>query len=213
MIQAILIWFGFLVFVAPKDPAPSVLNNKTDARNLECERLSASEAARQHPGEVAPVGPRGDYYSRSALVCKERFLRLGLRSNQDEAILSTLDARTAELALAADALSPDLTNRTWLVETYYPSTQVAAKISFATKNALIDQGLRVSDRTPILAAGDVQVITRMAPDAAYPAACRRYFDNGSLGTDDVLLGVVSRDPRATVLNAGLCTAGQWQWLR
>ncbi len=213
MTQALLLWFGFLIFVAPKDPAPGVLNNKTEALNLECERLNASEAARQHPGEVAPTGPRGDYYSRSALACAERFVRYGLRSAQDEAILTTLQARTTELALAADALSPRLTDRTWLVETYYPSTQVAAKISFATKNALVDQGLRVSDRTPLLVAADLQVITRMAPDAAYPAACRRYFDNGSLGPEDVLLGVVSRDRRATVLNAGLCSGGQWTWLR
>jgi hypothetical protein len=213
MAELILIWVAFLVFVAPKDPAPGLLHSKTATRNLECERLSVEEAARAHPGEVAAPGPRGDLYPRSALVCTGRFMRLGLRSNKDEAILSALDQRTRELALAADSLRPNLEGSTWLVEAYYPGNQMASKIAFATKNALVAQGLRVSDRTPILAVGDIQVITRMAPDDAYPAACRRYFDNGSLGPDDVLLGVISRDRRETVLHAGICTRGQWTWLR
>ncbi len=213
MQQAILIWFAFLIFVSPKDPAPGVLHSKSSTRNMECERMSAEAASRKYPGEVARPGPRGDLYPRSALVCTERFMRLGLRSDKDEAILSTLDQRSTELALAAGSLRPDLDGSTWLVEAYYPGNQVASKISFATKNALVAQGLRVSDRTPLLGAGDIQVITRMAPSAAYPAACQRYFENGSLGQDEVLLGVVSRDPRETILHAGLCTNGQWTWLR
>ncbi len=213
MQELLLIWFAFLVFVAPRDPAPGALHTLSSTRTLECERLSVEEASRLHPGEVAAPAPRGDYYPRSALVCTEQFMRPGLRSDKDEAILSTLDQRSTELALVAEALRPELEGSTWLVETYYPGNQVASKISFATKNALVAEGLRVSDRTPILAAGDVQVLSRMAPDAAYPAACRRYFDNGSLGPDDVLLGVVSRDRRETVLHAGICAGGQWTWLR
>ncbi len=213
MIEAIILWLGLLVFVSPKDPAPGLLHSKNEARNLECERLSVEEASRAHPGDVAPPGPRGDYYARSALVCTERLVRPGLRDARDEAILSTLDARSSELAAAADALRPELQGATWLVETYYPDPQVAAKIGFATKNALVFQGLRVSDRTPLLGAGDVQVITRMTPSDAYAAACRRYADNGSLGPDDVLLGVVSLDPRETALHAGLCQQGTWTWLR
>lgn len=213
MTQAILLWLAFLVFVAPDDPAPSVLNTKASTRTLECERLGVDEASRAYPGEVAAPGPRGDYFPRTALVCHERFMRQGLRSDKDEAVLSELDARTTQLAYAADALRPDLKGSTWLVETYYPSAQVSAKLAFATKNALVAQGLRVSDRTPTLAAGDVQVITRLDPDDAYPAACQRYFANGSLGPDDALLGVLTRDPRETVLHAGVCAGGQWTWIR
>ena len=61
---------------------------------------------------------------------------------------------------------------------------------------------------------DVQrVITRMAPDQAYPTACRRWFDTGSLDDGDALLAVVTRDPRETDLHAGLCASGTWTWLR
>ena len=39
----------------------------------------------------------------------------------------------------------------------------------------------------MLGAGDVDVITRMAPEQAHEAACTRYFDSGSLRPDEVLL--------------------------
>ncbi len=213
MMQAIAIWLGFLVFIAPHDPAPSVLNSKDESASLECERKDVFEASRDHPGEVRAPGPRGDLYLRTALVCTERYMRLGLRSARDEAILTTLDARAGELASAADDLRPDLRDSTWLVETHYPSAQVSAKIAFAAKNALSGRGLRVSDRRPLLAAGDVEVLTRLHPDQAYAAACQRYHDNGSLRPGDALLGVIQRDKRATILHAGVCVDGVWQWLR
>ena len=113
----------------------------------------------------------------------------------------------------AAAQRPDLDARTWLVEAHYPSASVASKISFATKNALVELGLSVSDRMATLAAGDVDVIVRMSPEDAYPAACRRYFASGSLGADDALLSVILRDTQATILHAGLCEQGQWTWLK
>jgi hypothetical protein len=53
----------------------------------------------------------------------------------------------------------------------------------------------------------------MPPSEAYPTACRRYTDNGSLGAADVLLAVVLLDRQETALHAGLCAAGSWTWLR
>ncbi len=202
-----------LPFVIPNDPAPSLTRSKTSSRHLECERMSAETASQQHPGRIVTSGARGDYVERSAVVCRERLVRQGLRADRDEAILSTLDAKASAIAIAAEALRPDLAEKTWLVEAYYPSAPASAKIAFATKNALMEQGLRVSDRAPMLAAGDVGRITHMAPAEAYPAACARYAETGSLGEDDALLAVVSRDRRETILHAGLCTQGQWVWLK
>lgn len=204
---------ALLPFVVPTDPAPGLTRSKTRSRSLECERVSAETASQRYPGQILPAAPRGDYTERSVVVCTERLMRPGLRAARDEAILSVLEARVTELANTAGALHPDLSERTWLVEAYYPSAPVATKIAFATKNVLMEEGLRVSDRVPVLSAGDIDVITRMAPDEAYPAACRRYFATGGLGENDVLMAVVSRDPRETTLHAGLCARGQWAWLQ
>ncbi len=140
-------------------------------------------------------------------------MRPGLRKAQDEAILSALQELTSGLVVAAHSLRPDLAQKTWLVETHYPSGPVAAKIAFAVKNDLVTRCLRASDRTPILGVGDVDVITRMAPEQAYPTACERYLATGSLGPDDALLAIVNLDPRETILHAGICTGGQWEWLQ
>jgi hypothetical protein len=195
------------------DPAPGLLRSKRWSRNLECERVSAENARERYPGQIVESSPRGDYIDRSVVICAERLTRPGLRPVLDEAILSELEAITTDLASAAQSMRPELADRTWLVQAYYPSPVVAGKISFAIKNALIRRGLRVSDRAPTLAADDVQLLTRLSPDEAYPAACRRYTATGSLGEGDVLLAVISRDPRETILHAGLCMKGPWAWLK
>lgn len=195
------------------DPAPGILGTKSQTRNYECDRMTTAAADKRRPGLFAPARPRGDFIDRSVVVCTERMMRPGLRSARDEAILSNLDSEVGDFALAAKALRPELLQKTWLVETYYPSAQVSPKIAFATKNALMGQGLSVSDRSPALGASDVAVITRLPPELAYSAACQRYFATGSLGENDVMLGVVHRDPRETALHAGLCAGGTWTWLR
>jgi hypothetical protein len=197
----------------PADPAPSLTRPKDASRNLICERLSAEEGRAQRPGHVADSRARGDFVERSVLLCRERLIRQGVRAPRDEAILSTLDARASELARAAQGAQPPGQATTWLVETNYPSAGVAAKISFAAKNALMDLGLQVSDRTPVLSASDIEVLTRMPPSQAYPAACRRYFDSDRLGPQHAILAVMTRDLRETVLHAGVCTQGRWTWLR
>ena len=209
----VVIAIAVLPALLHRDPAPGLTNPRARSRALECEWLSTQMASQRYPGQIAPERPRGEYVNRDALVCTQRLMRPGLREDRDEAILASLEALVTDLTASATDLHPELRPQTWLVEAYYPSTQVSAKLSFATKNALVARGLQVSDRTPILSAEDVNVLSRMAPDAAYPGACRRYTDNGSLQPGDTLLAVVHRDPRETILHAGLCTDGVWAWLK
>lgn len=203
----------FLPSLLHEDPAPSLTMSRDRSRTLQCERVSAAVARQRYPGEVPASRPRGEFLERSALVCTQRLMRPGLRADQDEAILSSLASLVEDLTPSATDLHPELATRTWLVEAFYPSSSVSAKISFAAKNALVQEGLLVSDRVPTLSAGDLDVLLRMPPEEAYPAACRRYADNGSLRADDALLAVVSRDRRETILHAGLCADGQWSWLK
>lgn len=208
-----LIALGLLPFVSQADPAPGLFRSKRQSQQLECERMTAEVAAEKHPGELLPSPPRGDYVDRTAVVCAERLMRQGLRGEQDEAILMSLDGQARGAAQQVADLRPDLAERTWLVEVHYPSAQVSAKVSFATQNALQGAGLRISDRVPSLAAGDIEVITRLDSSQAYTAACMRYAANGSLQPDDVLLAVVLRDSRETALHAGICVDGVWSWLQ
>ena len=207
-----LICLAILPFVLHPDPAPGLTRSKARSRSLECERMTAEAGDALRPGQVKTSAPRGDYVERSAVICAERLTRPGLRDPLDEAILSSLDGLTGDIAASAAEQRPDLAARTWLVEAYYPSAVVSAKLAFATKNALVAQGLQVSDRTPILSADDVAVLTRLPPAQAYEGACRRYAETGGLGAEHALLAVVHRDPRETILHGGLCVDGQWTWL-
>lgn len=204
---------SLLALLGLYDTAPGLFRTKGEVRSFDCERLDAQTGSQRYPGVIQPPRPRGDYVERSQVVCRQRIVRAGLRAPADEAILSTLEASTVDLAETVVSLRPDLEGSTWLVEAYHPSGPVAAKVAFATKNVLVGRGLTVTDRTPTLGAGDVDVITRMPPDEAYRTACRRYHDTGSLREGDALLAIVHRDRRETVLHAGLCVGGAWTWLR
>src|SRR5690606_31575029 len=148
--------------------------SKAEVRDLECERLDIETATRDHPGAVHEVGPRGQRAQREIVVCRERLLPTGTRPEDAEAVLRTLDQTASGAARAAASLRPDLRDRIWLVEAHHASTAVTTKIAFATKNALVEQGLSVSDRKPLLNAADLTVLTRMGPDEAWPVACRRW---------------------------------------
>ena len=128
------------------------------------------------------------------------------------ALLSELEPLTTALTTSAAALRSDLRGATWLVEAFVANPQLTGKVSFATKNGLMSHGLHVSDRTPTLGPADLDVLMRLPPEQAYPAACTRYAATGSVGPGDVLLSVITLDPRETILHAGLCEAGQWTWL-
>jgi len=196
-----------------EDPAPGITREKRETRNLDCQALSEAEAHAMHPGEVGAPAARGSYIDTRAIVCEERLMRDGERPRRDDAILTTLSTSSAELVAAAVAALPELGAKTWHVEAFYPEAAVAAKISFATKAALVSRGRRVSDRVPVLTAGDILVIAQLPARDAFALACRRYHELDELGADDVLLGVVLRDQRETILHAGVCAAGTWRWLR
>ncbi len=195
------------------DPAPGALRRKGWSNNLECERLDARTGSRRYPGEIRAPASRGGDVESYTVVCEERLLRPGLRDPVDDALLSELEPMTTALAETSASRYPELGASTWLVEVFVANPQVATKVSFATKNALMESGLQVSDRTPTLGVGDLEVITRMQPEDAYPTACVRWFATGSLGPNDALLAVISLDPRETILHGGLCVAGRWAWLQ
>lgn len=208
----ILFALTILPMLLPPDPAPGLSRSKERSRSMDCIRISAEEASAHYPGQVITSDGRGDYVERTAMICRQRLMRPGLRDARDEAVLNALDATTLNLATSAEARRPDLREHTWLVDAYYPNAKVGSKITFSTKNALMGLGLQVADRTLALNATEVEIIQRLHPDEAYPAACRRYAENGTLGKEDALLAVVSRDRRATVLHAGLCVDGVWAWI-
>ena len=209
-------WLYLLLFYTPTmverahDPLDGWLAAETALRDLDCESMTTEGARQRAPGEIPEPSARGDYLSRRAVVCRERLMPNGVRRAQDDAVLSGLRGTAKDMAgLVLDVPG----ERTWLVETFYPDSAVSQKISFAVKNALLDHNLRVTDRAPTLAAGDIEVIGQLSQQAAYPLACARYAAAGSLKPGDGLLAVVLRDSSETILHAGLCLDGQWRWLR
>lgn len=210
---------SFLAFLASialiattPDVAPSSVRTHESARNYTCEYLSITETERRFPGAVAPTPGRGDSAERNSLVCTESLIEAWRRNPQDEAILRHLTEHSREMAETATSIRPDLAGRTWLVEAYHPNAVVTAKLAFASKNALMEQGVTVSDRTPLLAVGDVDALVRLPATEAYREACARYTATGSLKPTDALLAVVYADPRETSVHAGVCERGTWSWL-
>ncbi len=196
-----------------RDPSPGIFQSKEEARNLECIRMSQVEAHERFPGQV-PAPPARTLSSpkvTDALACQRRFMRLGERPDRDEVVLTTLRQSSADIAQTAASLAPR--DVVWHVDAFYPDAAVAAKISVAARTDLAERGHRVSDRVPLLAAGDLLVIGRMDPKEAYPTACARYHAEGALAPGDALLGITIVDPRETLLHAGLCVDGGWRWFR
>ncbi len=194
------------------DPSHAIFVGKQDARNMECERMNHARAQELYPHRVRPLPARIIDQRIEALACRQRYVRWGERSARDEVILSSLRSAMAQIAETADAVVDDAA-LTWHVDAFYPDAQVAQKISVAARTELAEKGRRVSDRVPMLAAGDLAVLRGMPPQDAYRLACRRYFDQASLGPKDAFLGIVLVDPRETQLHAGVCVAGQWRWLQ
>lgn len=202
-----------LLFLFRDDPAPGLRHSKAESRRLDCTWLDDHAASARRPGQVTTAPPSGDSVERSVMLCAERLLAPGVRSEGDEAVLRELQALTNGIAASASSRFPDLANSTWLVEAFHPSALVSAKLIFAAKNALSARGMAVSDRLPTLAVGDAGVLTTLAPLSAYPAACARFAASGSLRPTDALLTLVHLDSRETILHAGICVNGAWSWLQ
>jgi len=210
---ATLLLSGLMPFLAPAWPAPGLFRSRARVRRLDCERLTTEAALSRYPGEIDPEPPRGAYAEREVVRCHPRLLPPGVRAPRVEALLRDLERHASTVAGRVGSLGANGTARTWLVEAHDPEVQVVGKLRFAVQNALLEQGLAVTDRTPRLGLADVDVITRLPPSQAYAAACRRYAENGSLGPGDALVALVNRDRRETGLHAGVCVDGGWTWLQ
>lgn len=196
------------------DPAPGIWRNTEEARNLDCARLPQARAHELYPIQVPEPAPRtgqGSLMTIDALVCTQRLMRYGERANRDEVILSSLSRTVGEIT--GVAASQGSTETRWHVEAFYPEQRMASKIAVAARTDLAERGHKVSDKVPLLAAGDLAVLRGLTVRDAYPIACKRYFDQQILGANDGFLGIVLVDPRETQLHAGICLNGQWRWLQ
>jgi len=205
-----------LAFVWPftgPDPGPTATRTKAEARKLDCSWITPEEARRAVPGRIRETKARGDQTNRQIALCRQFYVDPALLSARDRAVVHTLHETALEAARLAVGARSELVGRTWLVEGFHPSAQISAKLTFATKVALVAQGVAVSDRTPALGASDLEVLLRLPQREAYPAACQRFSASGVLRPADALLGLVLRDPRETVLHAGVCADGVWTWLQ
>lgn len=193
------------------DPAPGIWRSKEESRNLECVRVNQRQAHDRYPGDVPEVPGRRTTGTTDALICSTRFVRQTFRPARDEVILSTLRQSVGEIVSAANALAPAPT--VWHVDAFYPDAAVASKISVAARMDLAERGRKVSDRVPVLAAGDIAVLAHLEAREAYPLACLRYFRSGVLHEHDAFLGLMIIDDREAQLHAGLCQRGEWKWLQ
>ena len=117
----------------------------------------------------------------------------------------------SDLATKVQAEYPQVNQ--WMVEVHYEDPVVGHKIDFATKVALSELGLGVSDKVPNLRPTDLGVIGRLSPSKAHALACRRLSDDGQIADSEALLNILVVDPRQTDLIAGVCTDGNWSWVQ
>ena len=193
------------------DPSPGITQSKQDARNLDCELLGQARAHELYPSEIPDLPARGGGQPAQVLACRGRYLAHGERPARDEGVLSTLGKTVGALVQEASALVPG--EVTFRVDAFYPEPAVASKIAVAAKTALVERGRKVSERAPLLAAGDLSVLWSLPPKTAYPTACLRYAAEQSLKDDEVFLGLMIVDARELQLHAGLCIRGEWRWLQ
>lgn len=199
------------------DPVNRAFFGRQKARQLDCERLSQAEAHQRYPGEVPPPHTRSSALMQiDALVCEHRVVADGTREPRDEVILQKLEEDVEELTgLAAAEVGP---GTRWVVDAYYPNPAIVRKIAIASRVALAERGLWVTDQPPRLTAGDVEVLRTLPMRDALPVACRRLFatralEGGPLGDDVAFLSLALLHPMESQLHAGICRRGQFRWLR
>lgn len=201
------------IFAGTYDPLPGVFHSKEEAANMDCRRISQQQAHELYPGQIPePSGRSIAGTTTDVLTCRRRFIRLGERPARDELILTSLRETVSDIVRAGVAQANG-EKLIWHVDAFYPQIEVAAKISVAARTELVERGHKVSDRVPLLAAGDIAVLSRLPPKESYAIACKRYFAEGVLTNADAFLGVMIVDPRETQLHAGVCMRGEWKWFR
>ena len=195
-----------------RDPIQQAWLGREHTRQLECERVSQAEAHRRFPADVPATAMRtSTIMELDALVCARRLVPWGTLHPRDEVILSNLSAEVA--AIVGGVVGAVPVGSRVVVDVWYPSPQVAQKIAIATRQSVADTGHRVSNLAPLLAAGDVEVISALPPADALPVACARLFAEQTLTGTDAFVGVALLRDNETQLHAGLCQKGRWVWLR
>lgn len=199
-----------LLFV--DNPADPIFQGRRAVRNLDCTRMPQAQAHALYPGRVPEPAPRTQTLTDiDALVCKRRIIAYDERPARDELILTTLRQTTAALTQAAVALGKRET--LWYVDAFYPDARISSRIAVAARTELVERGARVSNKVPVLAAGDLLVLRDLRVPDAFPLACTRYAAEQLLNDHEALLAITLVDDRESQLHAGVCLDGQWQWLR
>lgn len=196
---------------ADVDPASRFWLGRQHLRTYACDFTTHAEAHERYPGRVPEPPPRFVTAREThAMICLPPILPEGVKGPRDELVLDGLKARMDALASRAlVALEADVR---WVVDAYYPSPRVSVRIATAARAALAERGLPVSNRAPLLAAGDLLVMRELSLVRAFSLACQRYAAEGGLADDEALLAVVLPDPRASELVAGVCHQGRFRWL-
>jgi len=198
------------------DPVNEAWLGRQRARQLDCERLSQAEAHDRFPDRIPASHPRATALMEvDALVCHHRLLEDDQRPPREALILDGLGDEVDELGSLAIASVP--ADAPWVVDAYYPDLVMTRKIATASRVALAERGVEVSDAPPRLTAGDVEVLRTLPMRDALPLACRRLHESGALvndaGRESPLLAVALLDPQETQLHAGTCVRGEFRWLR
>jgi hypothetical protein len=217
--QILLFLLGNLLFYGDVagDPIHAAWGGRSALRDFECERLPQAEAHDRFPASVpAPNARTTVLVEIDALVCGHRIVERDARSPRDEAILSRLGVEVDELSALASQRGSSTTH--WVVDAHYPNPVLVRKIATASRVALAERGLAVSDTTPLLSAGDVEILRTLPMRDALPHACRRLYETNvlesqSFGDDVAFLSIALLDANETQLHAGTCQKGTFTWLR
>jgi hypothetical protein len=217
---ALLVWLAIVSQGSDQvgDPILAGWVGRSATRDLECERLDQAEAHRRYPAEV-PVTPMklGTLVTRDAVVCRRMVVPWRDRPTRDGVLLAALGTETTQIAgavVGALESAGDAHPRTRVfVDAFHPDARMAQKIARASRHALAERGLMTMDLAPLVAAADVDVMADLSFEKALAVGCARLRAEGTLGDDDVLVGVALLREQETTLHAGLCRQGRWSWLR
>ena len=198
------------------DPIQAGWQGRRALRQFECERVSQAQAHQRFPALVPVTDARATAMMQiDALVCQHRVIADGARSVRDQLILDRLGDEVGELSALA-AASGDAGTR-WIVDAYYPDPNMVRKIANASRVALVERGLKVSDQAPRLSAVDVEMFRTLAMRDALPLACRRMHETGALadkaGENISFLAIALLHEKESQLHAGTCVRGVFRWLR
>ncbi|MEC8051504.1 MAG: hypothetical protein VX210_12005 [Myxococcota bacterium] len=207
----IFVLFGPATIEAFYDPGLGFNREPEQTRRHDCISVDVDTAREIRPDDFGNAYPRGDFFNREAFLCREQIIEPGLRAPQTERLVNELSRLVSDLATRIQSEYPQINQ--WMVEVHYEDPVVGHKIDFATKVALSELGLGVSDRVPNLRPTDLGVIGRLSHSKAHDLACRRLTDDGQIGDSEALLNILVLDPRQTDLIAGVCTDGNWSWVQ